>query len=240
MPRKAKDAATRRPSNYTATPIRGQRAYWAKFPESIEVTNEHGTFLVRYTRTAWRKIQESSGEVKKKRVIALMIHEGKEIGDMQLIGFNMAEHLENDEFIMIMDMESQSDLELAEVLTTQWEELKLDVIDHGPIVEFRDARINRSFPGRIPIWATIAEALLAKEFKSYSVLAMKAYPLNVADNEEQRPGISPEPRDPKFVKRREAMIRYYRNIFGVEPVRSPWGERGWLWRSNPGLRDAIR
>lgn len=206
-----------------------------RYPHKFEVKTSAGAFQVKYRRTAWRKIDDSDGEILKKTVFAHIMQGRRRVGEIELVGFDVPDLLYNEDFIFVMDIEEQPDLNLGEVLVSEWNDLWFDVCDYGPIVEFRYLRMLQSPILGSPLWVQIAEQLLNLEFKNHSILALNAFPLEFAGRRVVEVGQRQPPEDPRLSRRLNALIRHYRRTLGVGPFKPPFGETGWLWRPHPRL-----
>jgi hypothetical protein len=117
-------------------------------------------------------------------------------------------------------------------LCQAWSPFCNEVTAYGNLVDFRMAWADPSSPPGL--WAAAAEELIGREIPSYSLLAMKAFPLEYE-------GRSPEGSAARagLLSRQRAMIRYYRRLFGVQKFPGRSGDEGWLYRINPAKTDVI-
>jgi hypothetical protein len=143
-----------------------------------------------------------------------------------LFEFEPATWLTNDDFFDSMDAFTQIESDLAAVLCSAWSRFCEQVIHHGNLVDFCNAWADPVCPPGL--WAAAAEELIAHELPNYSLLTIKAYPLEyegrVPARSAARTGL---------MSRQRAMIRYYQRLFGVQKFPGRSGDEGWLYRINP-------
>jgi hypothetical protein len=138
--------------------------------------------------------------------------------------------IDNEEFFAAMDECSMDTATLGELLVTSWPEGVDEVFDVGPVIQFFLAWVAPQHSGRVP-WAAAATTLIEREFADYSVLLMKAFPLEY--------GGEAKGHTRRLAHRQAAMRRYYQRLFGVAPMPGDWGRDGWLWRRHPRLTRAV-
>jgi hypothetical protein len=149
------------------------------------------------------------------------------VGRLSLAGHTMDEDDSNANFLDTMDSESAEACEVAEVLTSEWDDLAVDVAMFGEIVEFSNAWTIAEAKLPPGLWADLSERLIQKAFPSHSILMMKAFPLEYV-------GVSgPDSAASHGLGLRQAaMIRHYERLFGVRRFSDWAGRLGWLWRPN--------
>jgi hypothetical protein len=157
----------------------------------------------------------------------------RRVAALQLFEFEPPPWLSNDDFLFSMDTLSQIDCHLAEVLCRAWDGFCDQVTgDYGNLVDFRMAWADPACPPGL--WAAAAEELIAHELPNYSVLTMKAYPL---EYEGRVPAGSAA--QTGLASKQLAMIRYYQRLFRVQKFPGQSGNEGWLYRINPTIEHAI-
>lgn len=125
----------------------------------------------------------------------------------------------------IMDAQSQTLMELADVLTLATEkhsgffEMEIcDLLSEGTIVMLDEVWTEQGFPpGK---WAEVMHTFMQRRCGRYTpvtAIAMKAFPLEYHSRDV-----------PPDKHRLSAMFRYYNKLFGVTPVPGSYGDEGWL------------
>jgi len=155
------------------------------------------------------------------------------VGALHFIEFDADALITAEEFFDTMDADAQADATLAEVLCGAWDDVVSDVLERGPVLDFRLAWMSPKH-ARAALWANAADALIDAEFGDHSILVMKAFPLEYE-------GRAPEgsAAHSGLIRRQAAMIRHYCRLFGVSRFPSWAGNDGWLWRQNPKLGGKI-
>jgi hypothetical protein len=178
---------------------------------------------LQYRRSRWSRLE---GEVPNRMFFCWISLKRRRVAALQLFEFEPEPWLSNDDFLFSMDISSQIDCHLAEVLCSAWSRFCDRVTSRGNLVDFRMAWADPACPPGL--WAAAAEELIAHELSNYSLLTMKAYPLEyegrVPAKSAARVGLA---------CRRSAMIRYYQRLFGVQKFPGRSGNEGWLYRINP-------
>jgi hypothetical protein len=138
----------------------------------------------------------------------------------------------NGNILRVMDIDYGYEAELAHVLCSAWREVVFDVSHMAPVLYFHMAWISpKHADGKI---FAVAANRLIDEVEDYSILVMKAFPL---EYEGQAPTGSPLTK--ALDSRQRAMVRYYERVFGVRRFPGRYGKDGWLWRPNPHLANMI-
>jgi hypothetical protein len=192
----------------------------------------NGGAVLRYRRTRrspvdWNPRQKDLLE----REFFGWIHvENERVGAIHLLEYRGSPFLWNEEFLQIMDSMSFAQSELAKALIAAWEDVGDDLFSFGDVIEFRCAWTDkrRCPPG---LWASAAIRLINLECPDYSILALKAFPLEYEGN-------GGDLVDASLRRRQEAMRRYYRSVLGVTSIP---GNDEWMYRIHPrldGLVDA--
>jgi hypothetical protein len=157
----------------------------------------------------------------------------RRVAAIQLFEYQPGPWPENDCFFEAMDASTQIESDLAGVLCNAWSPFCSHVTAYGNLVDFRMAWAD---PTRHPpgLWAAAAEQLIAYELPEYSLLTMKAFPLEYEGRAPSRSAAHAG-----LLSRRRAMIRYYQRLFQVRKFPGPSGDNGWLYRINPIVEDLI-
>jgi hypothetical protein len=202
------------------------RAYRHRLEFSFKGHKAH----LRYRRSRWSRLE---GEVPNRMFFCWIALKRRRVAALQLFEFEPAPWLSNDDFLFSMDVLSDIDSALAEALCSAWDRFCDQVTGYyGNLVDFRMAWADPAC--RAGLWAAAAKELIAHELPDYSLLTMKAYPL---EYEGRVPAGSAAQTGLEF--RQLAMIRYYQRLFGVQKFPGQAGNEGWLYRINPTKEDAI-
>lgn len=195
------------------------------YRNSVEFTFKGYRGRMQYWRSRWSR---NDGEILSRSLFCWVVLRRKRMAALELIEFEPPPSLTNNNFFDSMDAVSQIDCDLAMVLCSAWSQFCRQVILYGSLVDFRMAWADPASPPGL--WAAAAEELIAWEFRNYSLLTMKAYPLEyegrVPEGSAAQTGL---------LARQRAMIRYYQRLFGVQKFPGWSGEQGWLYRLNPVL-----
>lgn len=204
-----------------------------RYPRTISLEELRRGMRLRYRRT--RPTRMDGGDCVRRREVFAWIYLGPErVGGLEFVEFDPDPLSGNESFFDDMDSYCAADAAVGEVLCDQWSDVTDIPGGFGPIVEFRAAWMKPLY-ARDGLWVRAAEALIGQEFKDYSILIMKALPLEYE-------GRAPKgmPSHQGLEQRQSAMIRYYKRLFGVEACPGESGGEGWLWRPNPTVETQIR
>lgn len=193
-----------------------------KHPLSFKLNINNSSILLRYRKTRWQRIGEN-GVVKRSKLFCWIEIEEKNVGAVLLEVFQVDSFIGDYDFWETMDRDSIEDSHLADVLCTQWADISISISDFGPIIEFRSAWMHPQY-AHSAIWAVAAKLLISRHFKQYSLLVMKAFPLEYVDNVPDGANCIVGLR-----QRQAAMTRHYMKLFDVMPMLGPPGVDGWLF-----------
>jgi hypothetical protein len=205
----------------------------AKYSRELRTTAQDGTFVLRYRKSRWRRMIMGQGCVKRRDLFCWITTKKRRVGALNFVEFEPDILISNDDFFNTMDADYHADAHLAEVLCAAWDAVVPDVLDYGPVLEFRLAWVAPEY-ARSGLWATAAKAIIEAEFDDHSILVMKAFPL---EYERRAPRGSPAYKG--LERRQAAMVRYYERLFGVDRFPGMFGDDGWLWRPNPRIADIV-
>jgi hypothetical protein len=174
--------------------------------------------------------------VKRREVFGWIEAGHKRVGAIQLFEYDFANSMDNEDFCFLMDAESSIECKLADVLCASWDWFASEMMNFGNLLDFRMAWMDSGFDGH-GVWCAAAKQLIAHEFPRYSLLTMKAFPLEYEGYE----GRAPEGARSQIglLSRQNAMIRYYRKQFGVDAFPAPFGRDGWLYKINERFADRL-
>lgn len=213
--------------------VEEERRRKAKYHRELKITMRDGTYLLRFRKSRSHRMMMRDGCVKQRDLFCWIIAKKRRVGALNFVEFEPDVLISNDDFFDTMDADYHADAHLAEVLCTAWDEVVPDVLDYGPVLEFRLAWVSPEY-ARSGLWAAAARALIEAEFDDHSILVMKAFPLEY----EGRAPIG-APAHKGLERRRAAMVRYYGRLFGVARFPGMFGDDGWLWRANSRVADVI-
>lgn len=210
-----------------------ERACQLKYPRKMTFETERANYILRYRKSRWHRMDEDTGCVRKRDLFCWFISKNRRVGALHFVEFDPDDFIDNEKFFYTMDADYHADAHLAEVLCDAWHDVADQVFAYGPVLEFRLAWMSPKC-AKSAAWVTGAEALIKAEFDEHSILVLKAYPLEYEGR--ARDG---SPAHDRLLRRRAAMIRYYKRLFGVDCFPGMSGADGWLWRANPRIAEFI-
>jgi hypothetical protein len=181
----------------------------------------------RYRRS---RRQALSNGVYQRELFCWIVFRGERVGALHLWQFETRPLIDDDAFFDAMDECSARTAELGEVLVTAWPEGVYEVFDFGPVIEFRLAWVAPAHSGRVP-WGAAALALIEREFADFSILLLKAFPVEYSGRATGHIR--------RLTHRQRAMRRYYQRLLAVAPMPGGWGREGWMWRRHARLERAV-
>jgi hypothetical protein len=179
-----------------------------------------------------RSVAHSSQAVLKCELFGWLVARGRRVGAIEVIRYNPKRSYNNEDFCEVMDRDNGEEYELAVILSEFWENVPCDLGSEGPILVFRFAWVDREFSNKDLLrlaWQVVQHQV----FPDYSIVIIKASPLEYLGH-----GVK-HSTSPPFRRRRAAMVRYYKRIFGVQPFPGERGEDGWLWALRPSICRSI-
>jgi hypothetical protein len=212
-----------------------EQARERKYPHRVTITTKKEMYTLNYRKSRRRRMNWGKGCVRTRDLFCWLNFKNLRVGALHFVEFEPDRLINNREFFFTMDADYHADMHLAEVLCDVWSDVVNDVLGYGPVLEFRLAWMSPQHAAAA-VWAKAAEALIKADFDDHSILVMKAFPL---EYEARLEGPENSAADGDFPRRRAAMIRYYRRLFGVEPFPGEWGAEGWLWRASPRIAELI-
>ncbi|WKW51898.1 hypothetical protein [Rhodomicrobium lacus] len=196
----------------------------------ILIDDDNGSYICRYSRSRWEKMLESA-LVRRKEIHARIERDGHCFSIIDLIGFDIDTFATNEEIVYNLDSNSQADYDLGIVISNYWEYITDDVSGFGPIVELR--RLWNKNGSKVG-WVDFCANLIEKEYQNYSILILKAFPL-------EHEGLDSKARtvQKNFVRRQRALKRLYRQKLNLSPFPGKAGLQGWMWKPHPRLEGLI-
>ncbi|KQW47201.1 MULTISPECIES: hypothetical protein [unclassified Ensifer] len=131
----------------------------------------------------------------------------------------------HEHFIDTADSVSQQDYEMAEFLSSCWDEDD-HPLEYGNIVLFD--RLSIVVPNPV-VWPCLLRGIDRQFARNASLLVLKAFPLEFEAHREDRLGTDTGDL-PEFARRQAAMRRLYRRQLGVTDGTGDFGKRDWMWR----------
>lgn len=124
------------------------------------------------------------------------------------------------------DAESNELNDIACTIAQAWDvdEFQYDVCDCGNPVVLTHVWVSPAHP-HTP-WQTIVEDVVERITPKYSVLLLKAFPLEYCGEGTQK----------TFKRRHAAMKRHYSRRLGVSSIPGKIGDSGWMYRFRPALQ----
>lgn len=192
----------------------------------IDLRGEGG-FRGRYRlyRATW--VAEARDMVRRRKLYCWLFDGPLVVGTFKAYEFDTG-YIYDDDFCMVMDDESNSFMELADIATHFWPEIFDSIFCHGTLVYIDRLAV---IPGhaRNSEWAGIMRRIIEIEYPNRAVLALKAFPTDY-EKLEHNEGLD---------IRQRALIRLYRRELSVRPFPGRAGREGWLYAITPRFKDDI-
>lgn len=186
-------------------------------------------FIGRYRKYTRAWLADVPKSIYKRHIYCWLFSGDDAVGTFELIDFDDGGGwVEDDDFWMLMDSHSDSTVELAEAVTTYWPEIMSSLLPYGPIILIDRLWVKTSFARRSE-WASILRRLIEIEFKFYSVIALKAFPLEFKGAGKQL----------LFPSRRRALMRLYNRKLDMRPFPGRHGQLGWMYSIAPRLEGVV-
>jgi hypothetical protein len=213
--------------------VRDESAKRRAYPFSLNFSWKAQSVGLKYriSRQTW--LMEEKDEIGRRELFCWISHGQRRVSAIQLFEYDICPGMSDGRFFDLMDAESLIEGHLAETLCDSWKRFSVDVAQHGTLLDFRMAWADTALCPH-GLWSAVAKEIISREFPGHVLLTMKAFPLEYE-------GSAPigAPSHAGLLSRQKAMIRYYRQQFGVTPFSGQSGEEGWLYRINEGDRDAV-
>jgi hypothetical protein len=167
--------------------------------------------------------------VRKRLVYCWLFVGRRQVGAVEIYEFKPHPDTHDDDFCFIKDADSHTTLELAEILTSHWDDPIDTVACFGNIVLINALWVSPGYAKRGE-WSEIVRELLATVYRRRSLLALKAFPIDRTENDRDRK---------RWRFRQRALIRHYCRFLAMTPFPGTWGEEGWLYAIPDRLKDYI-
>ena len=208
---------------------RSQHRYRYHFSLSVDADE----YLMRYRRSRWVELLEGSPEVLFRKVFARILFDGQFVGALEFQEYRIDRRSDPDKILYIFDAESSEEAALSAVLCSGWNNPAQDISRHGNILNFQF--VWMAVPhARSAVWAYGAQILMEEEFPNYSLLLLKAFPLEYEAKVPDGSALGPI-----LEARQRAMIRHYSRLLDVTKFPGKFGEEGWMFQINPAFDNVI-
>jgi hypothetical protein len=190
-----------------------------------------GGFIGRYRKFPRAWIAETPDTVYVRRIYCWLFADEQHVGSFELIDFDQPDlaFVDDDEFCFLMDAISDSAMVLAELLVQHWPDVATTLFPFGRIILIDRAWVKPGVTGRSQ-WAAVLRRLIEIECRRYSLLVLKAFPL-----EHENKG-----KHPLIDFRRRALMRLYRREFGMKPFPGKAGDDGWMYAISERLKGHLK
>ncbi len=198
-----------------------------RYPQRLTVSEGPVGANLHYRRSRWGRLDFERMGMSTREIFCWLEIDGHRVGAIQLREYRADDYLDNDDFFEFMDSFTQSASDLASTVMVHWEEV-VDFFDYGSLLEFHAVWTD---PRRCPtgLWSLAANDLISRECPNYSVLVLKAFPLEYENNENELLTASRK-------RRQQAMRRHYSRLLSATPFPK---DREWMYRINPTFLDVV-
>lgn len=211
--------------------IKREAAMRYRYPHQMEITAGGSSIHARYRRTRFRRLVEGTSSVLRREIFCWLSVGRKRVGALDFVEFEFDAFAPTEELWNCMDSYAAADASLAGVLFDMWSD-PADYSVYGPILDFRTAWMA---PGQPPgVWASVAKQIIATCCSDYSIIVLKAFPLEYE-------GRAPKGSRVQFRLRRRqrAMQRYYARVLQMKQLPGRHGKDGWMWRPHAAKESLI-
>ncbi len=176
-----------------------------------------------YRRTAWKAMEPSDSAVRHSKFFCWVEFGGEKVGAIAVDLYKIDCSLDNEDFIDVMDYDSQHAYLLADALCEAWDDVPREIALWGPIAEVSGVWLDRRVAGRVSIMA-IADALNGRVLTNYSIAVLRTIPLDGVDRSVDR-----------RQRRTAALERHWRRVFRAMPF--PGRDKTSRWMLSINLRN---
>jgi hypothetical protein len=190
-----------------------------------------GGFTGRYRKYPRAWLGEVPNTIYKRHIHCWLFAENEEVvGTFELIDFDdpCDGYVDDEDFWMLMDSHDNSTMELAEALTATWPDISASLFPYGAIILVDRAWVKPQYARRSE-WAAVLRRLIEIEFRDYSVITLKAFPLEFTSKDDRS----------HFHSRLRALMRLYRRELGMRLFPGEAGKMGWMYSVAPRLVDLL-
>lgn len=190
-------------------------------------------FTGRYRKYPFRWLAETEDAVHKREVYCWLFVGRRQVGAVEIYEFKPNPFIHDDDFCIIMDADSHTTMELAEILVTHWDDPVDTVACFGNIVLINALWVSPRAAKRGE-WSAVVLELLATVYRRRSLLVLKAFPIDGREREDED-----ESTVERWQFRQRALIRHYCRLLGMKPFPGSWGREGWLYAIPDRLVDFL-
>lgn len=190
-----------------------------------------GGFFGRYRKYPFRWLAEAEDAVHKRELYCWLFLGRRQVGAVEMYEFKPNPFIHDDDFCIIMDADSHTTMELAEILVTHWDDPVDTVACFGNIVMINALWVSPRAAKRGE-WSAVVRDLLATVYRRRSLLVLKAFPMDDRDDDAEADA-------KRWRFRRRALMRHYCRLLGMKPFPGSWGEEGWLYAIPERLIDVL-
>ena len=184
-----------------------------------------------YRLGRWLATPEPGFPVKAKQLFAWITSPTAKAGAFEITAYSIDDFASNGAVFDALDASEGYEAEFGTVLVETWKDVAFDVAAYGDIVFYRAAWVSPDYKD-VGIFERASLSLIDEHFPRYSVILMKAFPLEYERIEAKRGSAT----QANLERRLRAMRRHYARIFGAQSMPRRWGKEGWLWAPRPERR----
>lgn len=206
------------------------------FPErqktlgTIKSRSDDG-FSGRYRKGRFHWLAEEEDAVRKRNLYCWLFLGRRQVGAVEIFEFQPNPFIHDDDFCIIMDADSHTTMELAEILVSHWDDPVDTVACFGNIVMINALWVSPRDAKRGE-WSAVVLDLLATVYRRRSLLVLKAFPMDDRQDEDEAAA-------ERWRLRQRALIRHYCRLLGMKPFPGSWGREGWLYAIPDRLLDFL-
>lgn len=204
-----------------------------QYPHRPTIRGLPSDVSVRFRRSRKKRIGGLVDGIRRSEFFA-WVHIGpRPVSALRLVTYDVTLYFSDDDFLNNMDMDASEDYTFANVIAEHWTDVATSLSAYGPLVQFCSAWADPQVAGQ-NLWWKVANHLLFNEMDRWSVLVLKAFPLEYDGNVPDGSASAPF-----FAQRQRAMVRYYGRTLGMTALPRLHGREGWLYRFHPELREVL-
>jgi hypothetical protein len=194
------------------------------YPKTLRVPGHDAVLRYRVSRSMW--VADEVDAIMRTPLFAWLMVAGRRVGAFDLVLYDPNGCGCNEDFQYLMDWDDDDEAHLADVLSSAWADIVLDVTHAGPILDFHSAWLAPKF-ARGRLFADAVNAILDRICPYYSILVMRPFLLGTSKESDPSKGLT---------RLHAIMIRHFQRTLGVDRLPGEYWYEGWLWRSNPRCR----
>lgn len=197
------------------------------------------SYRVEYRRERWRDPLAGCSDdpderptFRRRKTFGWLFRDDEKIGAIEVREYDLCAFDCNETLWRAADMDGFDAGRVVYVLCSQWRDLGGDVAAYGTIVELVGLWL---LPSEHAVrGASILDEFLQKTVRRYSIIVLKAFPLEYESRLGDRPELIPA-----FERRLRAMQRHYARSLSMISFPSLSGEGGWMWKPAERLKKII-